>query len=154
TLDSHLELPEVRLDERRLRSVELAPFSAMVTASIPLVMTAHVVYPAIDPDWPATLSARWLRILREQLDFGGVIVTHDREMKAIHGRRSMGEASIAALRAGCDSLLVCNHEALQREAFEAVSRRVASDRDLYRRVEESSARMQALRCQLPRFKPI
>src|SRR5205807_2290055 len=57
--DSHLELPRVDAGEARLRAVELAPFAAAVRAGVPMMMTAHVVYPAIDAR-PATMSRRWL----------------------------------------------------------------------------------------------
>jgi beta-N-acetylhexosaminidase len=89
--DSHLTLPHVDGDEARLRAVELAPFVAAARARVPMLMTAHVVYPAID-DAPATLSRRWLdQILRRELGFDGVIVSDDLDMKAVHERWPTGE---------------------------------------------------------------
>ena len=98
--DSHLELPRVDADEARLRAVELAPFAAAAEARVPMLMTAHVVYPAIDGE-PATMSKRWLGdIARGELGFRGVIVSDDLDMKAVHERWPSREVVRRSLAAG------------------------------------------------------
>jgi beta-N-acetylhexosaminidase len=107
--DSHLEQPIVRRDRAALDAVELLPFRAAIAAAIPLLMTAHVLYPALDPDNPATLSPLILGgLLRRELGFGGVVVSDDLAMRAISDRMPVADAAVAALRAGVDCVLVCH----------------------------------------------
>jgi beta-N-acetylhexosaminidase len=153
-LDSHLALPRVDLPADRLRAVEVAPFADIVKAGVPLVMTAHVVYSAIDPAQPATLSPAWIRILREELGFGGVVVSDDFEMKAIADHYGTGEAVVRAVLAGCDSLLLCSKRELQSEALDALERAAQKNSELRRRIDESVARLRAVRESLPAFTPI
>jgi beta-N-acetylhexosaminidase len=121
-LDSHLDLPEVRHDERRLREVEIAPFQAAVRGGMPCLMSAHVVYSALDPGVPATLSERIGRgILREELGFSGVLFSDDLEMRALSDRLPIEESAVRAVRAGCDALLVCHSADLQRRARAALA---------------------------------
>ena len=85
--DSHLTLPVVAHDEDRLRAVEMMPFAAAARAGIESIMTAHVIYPALDRNWSATLSRRILtELLRGELGFAGVIVSDDLGMKAVADR--------------------------------------------------------------------
>ena len=94
--DSHLELPVVDHEvPDRLRAVELAPFAAAARAGIEAFMTAHVLYPALDPDRPATLSRRILTdLLRGELGFAGVIVSDDLGMKAVADRYPIEELAV------------------------------------------------------------
>jgi beta-N-acetylhexosaminidase len=106
--DSHLELPVVDRPRAALERVELAPFRAAIAAGVPMLMTAHVLYPALDPDNPATLSRKILTdLLRAELGFDGVVASDDLEMRAIGEYRDIGSAAVATLRAGADALLVC-----------------------------------------------
>jgi beta-N-acetylhexosaminidase len=140
--DSHLELPVVDRNRRTLNAVEIAPFRHAVAAHIPMLMTAHVHYPALDPTLPATLSRALLtRLLRARLGFRGVIASDDLEMRAIADRWSAGEAAVLALLAGCDLVLFCHHQDWLRTAVEAVEQAVKSGRlsdgriaDAHRRV--------------------
>jgi beta-N-acetylhexosaminidase len=148
--DSHLELPRVDADEARLRAVELVPFAAAAEAGVPMLMTAHVVYPAIDAE-PATMSKRWLAtVARGELRFSGVIVSDDLDMKAVHERWPTGEVVRRSLAAGCDSFLACRDAEVQREAEEALDF-AAHDPALAARVVESAARIRAFRATLRRF---
>jgi beta-N-acetylhexosaminidase len=144
--DSHFTLPVVDHDEARLRRVELAPFGAAASAGIDAIMTAHVVYPALDPDHPATLSRRILTdILRGELAFGGVIVSDDLGMKAVAERYPIEELAVSSVMAGADHLLVREPESRQRAAFEALVRAAESRSEVRRRVEESAARVAAMK---------
>lgn len=109
TADSHLELPMVAADLETLRGRELAPFRSLA-GEAPLVMTAHVLVPAVDAARPATFSPRFLReILRGELGFRGVVVSDDLGMKAVAERFSRPGGAVEALAAGCDQLLLCAH---------------------------------------------
>ena len=83
--DSHRELPVVHHDMEALRSHDLPPFRAAVEAGVPMVMAGHLLYPAVDAERPASLSPRWMELLREEIGFGGVIVTDDLAMAGASG---------------------------------------------------------------------
>jgi len=103
TLDSHLALPEVTADREALEA-DFAPFRAL--ADLPLAMTAHVVYRALDPARPATQSPAVVRLMREAIGFDGLLLTDDLSMKALAG--DFGDRARASLAAGCDVVLHCN----------------------------------------------
>ena len=120
--DSHRELPRLPHDLDRLRMVELPPFSAAIEAGVAAIMTAHVLFEAIDPTVPATLSPNVLQgMLREELGFEGVVVSDDLEMEAIAGRMDIGRAAVEAVEAGVDLLLCCHREDRQRRVLEALA---------------------------------
>lgn len=102
--DSHENLPRVKASMAELRNVDFPPFVAMRDAV--LGMTAHVVYEAIDPDRPATLSPAAIGLIRDELGFDGLLMTDDLSMKALSG--PMEARTTAALAAGCDVVLHCN----------------------------------------------
>ncbi|MEP7027383.1 MAG: glycoside hydrolase family 3 N-terminal domain-containing protein [Candidatus Eisenbacteria bacterium] len=103
--DSHLALPECGDDRATIGARDLVPFRETHALS-PLVMTAHVRYPALDPQWPATLSPAIVRgLLRETLGMRGVVVTDAMEMAGVAGAAPGGEGPLRALAAGCDLLL-------------------------------------------------
>jgi beta-N-acetylhexosaminidase len=150
--DSHFELPVVTHDAARLRAVELAPFAAAAAAGMEALMTAHVLYPALDPDRPATLSRRILRdLLRGELAFRGVVVSDDLGMKAVADRYPIEELAVGCIEAGADHLLVREPAARQVAAHEALVRAAEARADFRARVEESAARVAALKaaCTVP-----
>jgi beta-N-acetylhexosaminidase len=106
--DSHLALPTCRADRATLERRELPPFLTAPQADA--VMTAHVVYPALDPERPATFSRAIVHdLLRERLGFRGVCITDALEMRAASGEGGLEEAARRALEAGCDLLLFAFH---------------------------------------------
>ncbi len=106
--DSHLELPVVRRSREELERTELAPFRTAIQAGIPMLMTAHVLYPALDAEHPATLSPKILTdLLRTEMHFDGAVVSDDLGMRAIADHQTIGAAVVATLKAGADVLLVC-----------------------------------------------
>jgi beta-N-acetylhexosaminidase len=102
--DSHHALPVVHADLPTLEAWDFAPFKAL--SDMPLAMTAHVVFDAIDPKRPATTSKKAIRLMRDHLGFGGLIMTDDLSMKALSG--SLRDRAEASLKAGCDVVLHCN----------------------------------------------
>jgi beta-N-acetylhexosaminidase len=144
--DSHKELPRVAHDLRRLRDVELRPFAHSIQNGLASIMTAHVLYPALDPDEPATLSARILTgLLRQGLAFKGVVVTDDLEMAAISDRHGAGEAAVKAIGAGADIILFCRDEAKPLAAIEAIARAVKQKRISEARIDQSLLRILQLK---------
>lgn len=148
--DSHLGLPREERDEAELRRVDLLPFTRAIAAGLPLLMSAHVLYPALDPQYPATLSRRiCTELLRDELGFAGALASDDLEMGAITASLAPGEAAVGALAAGVDLLLFCRDEQSQEQALEALVREVERSEALQARLEQAEARLNALRNLLP-----
>jgi beta-N-acetylhexosaminidase len=105
TADSHLKLPTVDTDRATLEATDFAAFKPL--NRLPLGMTAHVVFSAIDPDAPATTSVTMVReVIRGWIGFDGLLMSDDVSMNALSG--TIAERSSAALAAGCDVVLHCN----------------------------------------------
>jgi beta-N-acetylhexosaminidase len=127
-VDSHKELPIVDHGLERLRSIELRPFVHCFQNGLAAVMSAHIKYPALDPEYPATLShAIMTELLRSQLHFKGLALTDDLEMDAILAHYGIEEAAIRSLQAGADILLICKNEEQQVLAMDAVYHAVKKD---------------------------
>lgn len=144
--DSHEELPVVRSTGRIVRSRDLLPFRRAIRAGIPALMTAHVLYPALDRESPATFSSKILSgLLREQLRFHGVLFSDALEMRAVTSRYGIGEAAVRAAAAGCDVLLVCRGEENREIAAEALAREARDKPAFRRRLTAASRRIRRLR---------
>jgi beta-N-acetylhexosaminidase len=147
--DSHVQLPIVEHPPDRLRAVEFVPFKAAIEADVAFVMTAHVLVTTIDEERPATLSPRIVSdILRNELGFRGVIVSDDLDMKAIANTYSPSDAAVAAIAAGCDTVLMCGsggNANIERQAgaLEALIRAVEDERLPITRVEAALSRNRA-----------
>ena len=111
TLDSHAALPRVAAGRVELEA-DFAPFRAL--ADLPMAMTAHVVYEALDPGRPATLSPEVVALIRGEIGFGGLLMTDDLSMKALAG--PFAARAEGALAAGCDMVLHCNGDAAEMAA--------------------------------------
>jgi beta-N-acetylhexosaminidase len=119
--DSHKKLPTVSHGIGRLRDIELRPFQHCFNNGLAAVMSAHVLYPALDPECPATLSPKIMTdLLRTQLHFKGLALTDDMEMHAVLDHYGIEEAAIRSLQAGADILLICKDHDRQAAAMEAV----------------------------------
>jgi beta-N-acetylhexosaminidase len=107
TADSHKRLPVVDADRAVLEATDFAAFRPL--AALPLAMTAHVVFTAIDPIAPATVSPTIVRdVIRDSIGFRGLLMSDDISMGALSG--SVAERTRAAIAAGCDLVLHCNGE--------------------------------------------
>jgi beta-N-acetylhexosaminidase len=125
--DSHLELPRLRHDRARLEQVELAPFRAAAQSDIAAIMTAHVIFEAVDARYPATMSRAVVHdVLRTDLGYAGLVISDDLEMRAIADNYGVEEAVLLGLRAGVDHFLICHHADLAHRAIDAVVRAVES----------------------------
>lgn len=146
TCDSHKILPLVNAQRPRLEQTELAPFRYSIAKGLSAIMTAHVRYPALDPDAPATLSRKILTdLLRNNLGFEGTIFTDDLEMNAILDHWSIGEAAILSLQAGADMLLICKKQNYQKEAILAVEEALKRGLLSMDRLNESVHRIKTLK---------
>src|SRR5260370_11700574 len=137
--DSHLGLPTITADYRRLDTLELVPFRAGIAAGADVVMSAHIAYPTFTgTDDPATLSAAMLTgVLRDSLRFKGLVVTDALTMGAIVTKYGIGEAAVRAFVAGSDLLLM---PADPDSAINAMASAVVAGRGSGARLDESGRR--------------
>lgn len=149
-LDSHLDLPTVDQPLDRLRRIEIPPFRAASGAGVASMMSAHVVYPALEPAVPATFSrAVCTALLRQEIGFDGVLFSDDLEMGAIAKHHGIAHAAREAIWAGCDVLLICSDEALQDEAHAALVEACDDDPRFLERCREAATRSLRIRRLVP-----
>jgi beta-N-acetylhexosaminidase len=142
SVDSHLELPLIEHPPDRLEAVELVPFRAAIDADVASIMTAHILIPALDEERPATLSPAIVTgLLKERLGYRGLVLSDDLEMKAISARYGVADATVMAIAAGCDAVLMCAPDQQEQAgALEAIIR-AAENGDLpLKRAEDALAR--------------
>ncbi|HET7219868.1 MAG TPA: beta-N-acetylhexosaminidase [Vicinamibacterales bacterium] len=141
-VDSHHELPLIEHSPDRIAAVELVPFRAAIEEGVAAIMTAHILIPAFDDERPATLSPAIVdSLLKRQLGFGGLVLSDDLEMRAISGRYGIPEATVAAITAGCDAVLMCGaSQEPQAAALEALIKAVETGTLPVKRVEDALAR--------------
>jgi beta-N-acetylhexosaminidase len=141
-VDSHHDLPVVEHPPDRIERVELVPFRAAIEADVASIMTAHILIPAIDEERPATLSPAVVTgMLKESLGFKGLVLSDDIGMGAISARYGTVEATVAAIAAGCDAVLMCGTDQdVQSRAIEALIHAVEDGTLPLKRVEDALAR--------------
>ncbi|MGL4773594.1 MAG: glycoside hydrolase family 3 protein, partial [Clostridium sp.] len=145
-VDSHVGLPSLPHDMERLKKVELAPFQEAINQGVDMLMTAHIMLPALDEEYPATMSKKILTdLLRKDMGYKGVIITDDLEMQAIKNNWGLGEAAVNCVNAGVDILLVCHTPDSQREVFNAVLQAVQDGKISEERIDESVERILTLK---------
>ena len=147
-VDSHLGLPSLNHDLNRLKSTELVPFQTAMNNGVDMVMTAHIMLPQIDKEYPATMSKKILTdLLRDEMGYKGVIITDDLEMQAISKNWDLGEAAIKSVEAGADILLVCHTIENQQKVYNAVVQGVNDGKIDENRIDESVRRILRLKYQ-------
>jgi beta-N-acetylhexosaminidase len=143
-VDSHRDLPSVDKPLQELEQFEFKPFR-MAGPSAPAIMTAHIVYPALDAEYPATMSRRILHdLLREQWQYDGVIITDGMDMHAIANRYGVGQAAVRALVAGADMVMALGTPQTQAETLAAISGAIEDGTLTMEQVERRLARLTAL----------
>lgn len=148
--DSHFELPRLDHDLSRLRAVELVPFQRAAEVGVASIMTAHVLFPSLDPDHPASLSEKIIEpLVRGELGYDGVVVSDDLEMKAVADHYGIEDSAVRAIRAGCDQLLICHEPALQEAAHRAIVQAVQDGSLPRARVEQAAARVAVMQARYP-----
>lgn len=154
-VDSHHALPTVDKSIAELEALELRPFRALAhahgnTPAAPAVMTAHIVYPQIDPEHPATLSRPILTgLLRESIGYDGVVITDALFMKAIYEKYGHALGAVMALQAGADMPLAQGNLEEQAAAVQAIEQALAEGHLLPADVKRSEARLVALAAAYP-----
>lgn len=107
-VDSHFALPVVPHSLEHLRKTEIVPFQAAISENVSAIMTAHIMFPALDQEYPATLSRRILTdLLRNELGFQGLIVTDSLKMEGVRAKWDLGTAAVLSAKAGADIILSC-----------------------------------------------
>ena len=155
-VDSHRDLPTVNKPVEELNRLELAPFR-IASAAAPAMMTAHIVYPTLDPDNPATMSRRILNdLLREDWQYKGIVITDGMDMHAIAGRYGVGNAAVRALAAGADMVMALGTTETQEETLDAIAAAIASgeitQEDIRVRLDRLSALARAYPCKPRSYK--
>jgi beta-glucosidase-like glycosyl hydrolase len=147
--DSHSVLPEIRADRARLNRVELPPFRESVKDGVAMVMVAHLLVHALDPEKPVTFSKKAVTaLLREGMEFDGLIVSDALDMGALAGRYSQEEIAVRAVEAGMDILL---HPVDARVTVNAVVSAVEQGRLTRERIQESLVRILSAKKRLGLF---
>ncbi len=145
--DSHLALARLDADHDRIESVELQPFRAAIASGVDAVMTAHLAVPALEPDnIPATVSEKILTgVLRDELGFHGLVVTDAMDMQGLAAMFDTAEASVRAIQAGADVLLMPKRP---EDAIRGLMAAVSSGRISRKRIDESVNRVLAAKIRL------
>lgn len=150
-IDSHEDLPIEDVSLEQLKERELVPFKKVIRARLDMIMTAHILYKNIDPDYPATLSKIIINgLLREELRYKGLIISDDLDMKALTKNYSREEIPVLALQAGCDLLLYCNEFDSPPIGLKAVREAIRDKKVPLPQIQESLHRVAELKAE--RFK--
>lgn len=142
TGNTHLESGISERTLKQWRKVDFKPFAAGIQAGAEMVMISHQVAVKVDPDHPASLSRKVIRLLRNELGFEGVIITDALRMAAVHDQYGSGEACIRAIKAGADILLLPANFSV---AYERVMKAVEEGRLTEKRIDESVLRILLLK---------
>jgi beta-N-acetylhexosaminidase len=147
TEDSHLALARLDADRNRIEAVELQPFRTAIAAGVDAVMTAHLAVPALEPEnIPATVSSKIITgVLRDELGFHGLVVTDAMDMQGLAAMFDTSEASVRAIQAGADVLLMPKRA---EDAIRGVVAAVENGRISRRRLDESVTRVLAAKVRL------
>ena len=139
-------------DLSTILSYDLPPFRAAVEAGVPMVMVGHLIYPAIDPERPASLSPPAIELLREELNFDGIIVSDDLSMAGASAVGSVEDAAVASVEAGVDLLIISSPAQKQADAYEAVASAVESGEIPREQIERSMERIVKAKRNYPLYK--
>ncbi len=154
--DTHIQMPRVEKQAERLWEQDLLPFREL-HSELSLMMLSHASYPSLDPaieaagspPRPASISGDIVgRLLRERIGFRGVVIADDLGMSGVLAGRSIGEAAVAALEAGCDLLPVCRTAENIRAVHRALVGRAGQEAGFADRIQEAAGRIEALQQEL------
>ena len=144
--DSHKRLPVVNNDLKRLNSFELIPFNAAIENNADVIMVAHILLPKLDAENPASLSETIItELLRENMNFNGVVITDDFTMGAIEKNYDIGKAAVKSIQAGSDIVLVCHNFNKQETVIKAIKNAVLSGQISIERINQSVDRILKLK---------
>ena len=145
-VDSHIDLPSISHPMDRLRDVELYPFKKAIDGGMDAIMTAHILFKALETEFPATLSYNVItKTLREELGFEGIVITDCMEMKAISTYFGTPKAAIADIKAGADIILVSHTLKAQVAIVNAIENAVQKGDISMDRIDESVKRILSMK---------
>ena len=145
-VDPHFLLPKINIDLEELERINFPPFAAAIEEGVCGMMTSHAIYPALDPDRPATLSPLVLtELLRERMGFRGLTITDDLEMGAIAGDWSVADGALKSFQAGADILLICKDQSRVRESLDLMRRAFAKGMISTERLAQSHERIRKIK---------
>jgi beta-N-acetylhexosaminidase len=144
SVDPHHHLPTIEVDIKEIEEINLKPFKSAIESGVSAVMTSHAIYPALDPDNPATLSYKIVTgLLRETLGFRGLVITDDLEMGAIGKKWGVPAGAIAAFEAGADILLICEDQNMILESIKMLRQKLLKGEISTDRLHQSIERIMA-----------
>lgn len=144
--DSHLSLPVVNKTIKELKQLELIPFQKAIDENVDVIMVGHILFPVLDQKYPSSLSKAVITdLLRDQMNFDGVVITDDLTMGAIVNEYSVSRASVLSFLAGSDVLLVKGDYENEVNVFHALKSAVESGEISEARLNESVKRILMLK---------
>ncbi len=145
-VDSHKELPIIQKSLKDLHALELIPFIQAIEQGAEVIMIGHILLPKIDSTYPASVSEKIISgLLREQLDYEGIIITDDMTMKAILNTTEISEAAVSAVKAGNDIVLVARDYANIKKAKDAILHAIEAGEITEQRIDESVKRILSIK---------
>ena len=145
-VDSHKALPKVETSLERLRNVELVPFQQAIDEGADAIMVAHILFPALDSDYPSSMSKAIITdLLRNDMQFDGVVITDDLTMGAIANDYTIPEAAVQSFIAGSDLLLIVNGYDNQINTVNALVSAIETGNITEQRLNESVKRILSLK---------
>jgi len=152
-VDTHEQMAVIDTPADEMWEKDLAPFRELA-ASLPMVLMSHAAYPGLEPEGtaarPACMSEHLIfHLLREKLGFNGLVLSDDLEMAGALVGRTIGEAAVASIEAGCQMVLVCHRPENIHAACEALFTRTDSDEAFAARVETAHQAVETLAAKLP-----
>lgn len=152
--DSHTHLPRIKHDNERLRRIELAPFRAACMAGVASVMISHVLYEAWDTLVPASMSEPIIGgLLRREMNYNGLVISDDMEMKAVAEHYGVNRAVVAAAAAGTDILTCCHSARVIHDAIDTLTDAAKHDRRLADQIAQANRRIDTFNQQYTRPAP-
>ncbi len=144
-LDTHHELPSINKPWKKLWKEDLLPYREL-RKEMPFVMVAHAAYPDVTKDGtPASISKKWMSILRTKIGYKGLAISDDLEMGGVLKAAPIEEAARTTIEAGADIFLVCHNEEFVWRSYEAVLTTAEKDKKFAKRVAEASSRVIAFK---------
>jgi len=148
SLDPHHCLPTIEADYKEIEDINLPPFREAIEDGVSAIMSSHAIYPALDPDHPATLSHTILTgLLRETLGFKGLLITDDLEMGAIKEGWGVAEGAADSFEAGADILLICQDQEMVRESIKTLREKLVRGEIRAGRLHQSLDRVMKAKAQ-------
>jgi len=146
SLDPHHHLPMIAVDAAEMEEINLPPFRSAMEEGVAAIMSAHAIYPVLDPDFPATMSHKILtNLVREKLGFEGLVITDDLEMGAIKKKWGTATGALASFKAGADILLICEDQSLVLESIRILKDKLVQGEMPFERLQQSLDRIERVK---------